>query len=212
MTLVAGGIPVGIVYWLHKRYELPARLLAVGLLTYSGSFAIQTIVILIFDGPLLNSPLFGSMLLAIVIGFTDIGARFWAYQTIARGVVYRPQAALIGIGHGMPRMIFNAGLFLMVTVEWQSVVEIVVNAGQLWFHVVMSWMVLQTFLRNEIGWTFQAVFLTGFAFGTEALIANIANEPNTILMIWWIGVALIGWRLYQRLRPPAAFVWPTAQP
>lgn len=214
LAVVAIGIPLGAAYRLHHRYGLPYKLITVGLLTYSGSFALQTLVVFIFDGPLLDSPLFGAIFLAILIGFSDIGARFWGYHTIARQIVYRPQAVMIGVGHGMVRMVFNAMLLLFVVddVGSQAVADVAISAGQLWFHVVMSWMVLQTFLRNELGWTFQAIFVLGFAFGTDAFIANVLDEPGLALIIWWSVVALLGWRMFRRLEPPPQFKWPTMAP
>ncbi len=198
----------------RRRYGVSGKLLAVGMLTYSGAFAAQSGLAWLIGGPLFASPLFGAMLLGIIIGFTDSGARFWGYHKVAKGVVYRSQAVMVGIGHALPFMVVNGvliALTLLNVVEEEGTTAdvwagLIMQPAQLMLHICLSWMVLQTFLRNELGWVFQAVLLAGIAFSTDAFITNGVEEPAALLMVWWTMIGGISLLACWRINPPPEFI------
>lgn len=197
--VVALGVPYAMANRLHRIHQIPYALAAVGLLTASGAFIIQSILTLLVDGPLLDTPFFGALMLALIIGFTDGLARFVGYYAIARSTVSRPQALMIGLGHGIPLLIYQ-GITVLVAggVVWA---ELGILLAQLVVHLVVSWVVLQTFLRNEIAWTFWAIAGVGLAFGTDAYVANTSSNL-TPLVVWWGVLALVGLGLLSRIQPP----------
>lgn len=197
--VVALGVPYTIANRLQRVYQIPYALTAVGLLTASGAFVVQSILTLLADGPLLDTPFFGALILALIIGFTDGLVRFFGYYAIARSTVSRPQALMIGLGHGIPLLIYQ-GITVVVAggVVWA---ELGILLAQLVVHLAVSWVVLQTFLRNEIAWTFWAIAGVGLAFGTDAYIANTSTHL-TPLVVWWGLLALIGLGLLSRIQSP----------
>lgn len=197
--VVAMGIPYGVAFGLKRRYQIPYALGSVGLLTASGAFIAQTLMTLLVQGPLLDTPFFGALMLALIIGFTDGLARFWGYYAIARSATNRPQAVMIGLGHGLPLLWYQT---LVVALGGKVVwPELIILLAQLPVHLALSWVVLQTFVRNEVGWVFQAIVMSGLAYGTDAYIANTASS-HTPLLVWWVLLAGIGLVLLILVRPP----------
>lgn len=196
--VVALGVPYGVAYSLKRNSQTPYTLAVVGLLTASSAFLTQTLLTFVVQGPLLDTPFFGALILALIIGFTDGIARFWGYYAVARAAVNRPQAMMIGLGHGLPLLVYQ-GLVVAVVggAAWR---ELGILLAQLILHMGVSWVVLQTFVRNEIGWVFQAVILIGLAFGTDIYIANTITR-STPLLIWWGLLALLGIGLLAGIRP-----------
>ncbi|NDJ87312.1 MAG: hypothetical protein GYB66_15645 [Chloroflexi bacterium] len=227
-ALVASGVPLSIAYVSKQRFGVRYPLLAVGLLSYSGAFLLQTALGAIFSGPLLDSALFGALFLGIVIGFTDVGMRFAAYLLLARDVLYRPQAVMIGVGHALPRIVFTAVLAVAFTISDReqlfgtaafgdfgsdTLAELIALLGQLCLHIGVSWAVLQTLLRNETAWLFGCIFFAGMAFGTEVFIVNTTGEPAPLLILWWSIIGLISLAGFRYISPPADFRWtPPNQP
>lgn len=227
-VIVALSVPLAIVHRIYQREAVSMTLLAVGVLTYSAAFLIQTLFGLLLNTAILQAPLFGSLFIGIIIGFTDIGARFWGYYSVARSTVYHSQASMIGIGHALPRIVFNAGLAILSILailrgaettklaDGELLLEVgaglIVTLAPLLLHTTLSWMVLQTFLRNEWVWIFQAIFFAGLVFGMEALITNTTEQPALLLLILWSLAALISWRITRQIQPPPAFDRSAIQP
>ena len=213
-AIVALGTPIWLARYLHHHYSTRYLLLAVGMLTFSGSFIVQTSIFALLGNPLLDTPFFGALTVGILVAFTDIGARFFGYHQVVRDVVYRPQAVMIGIGHSLPLMAFNAFFSIAVllgiadqNLDINTLAELVTTLARLIIHITLSWIVLQTFLRNEPAWLFQAIFFEAIIFGTEALFANAFEDPAVLLIIWWLIMTAISLTIFRRLNPPHKFIW-----
>jgi hypothetical protein len=213
-AIVALGTPTMLARYLHRRYATAYKLLAIGIFTFSGAFFFQTIFFAVLGNPLFDTPFFGALAAGIIIGFTDIGARAFGYHQLARDVVYRPQAIMIGIGHSLPFMVFNAIVSLAIifgitdqNFDLNTVSEFFATLTRMIAHITLSWIVLQTFLRNELAYLFQAVFFAAIIFGTEALIANAYNDPAVLLILWWSLMSAISLTIFRRLHPPDQFIY-----
>ncbi|MBI5929121.1 MAG: hypothetical protein HY862_07425 [Chloroflexi bacterium] len=217
------GLPFTLIQILHRRYKVGYPLLVVGGMTFSLSLFIRTALLWVLqNGPFLNSPLIGSTIIGLVISFTDIGARAFGYARLARSTVYRPQAMLIGIGHALPELSF-VGLWViwvvlglakqgaapvdLSEVGGNAFGEMISTLAPLGLHITLSWMVLQTFLRNEASWIFQAILWCAMVIGTEELLVRGSTQPEILTGLWWGLVTVINLVIFWRIKPP--FVWET---
>lgn len=219
---VAIGLPCVSAWQLQRRYETPFSLLTVGIFTYGVAFLAQIALTWLFDSALLQSPLFGSLFIGIIIAFTDTLARFFGFYKIAPAILYKPQALMVGIGHALPRMLFNGLLALLLILKppadsqetlttaalaLETLAALMATSGLLGFSMALSWLILQTFLRNELIWTFQAGLFTAFVFGIEAMLTNSIENPEIIVILFWGIISLIAWRLLHSTQAPSDFVW-----
>lgn len=215
------GLPFTLIQVLHHRYQVGYPLLVVGMMTFTLSLFIRTALLWVLqNSPLVNSPLIEATLVGLIIGFVDIGTVAFGYAWLARSTVYRPQAVLIGIGHALPEMIF-VGLWViwialglakqgaapvgLSKVGVNAIREMVGSLAPLALHITLSWLVLQTFLRNEAAWFFQAILWCAMVFGTETLFYRGSTQPEQLVGIWWMLVTLINAIIFWRIKPP--FVW-----
>lgn len=202
-TILLISIPLITVRWLHRRYDVPPVLMSVGAITFVGAFVTQTILLTLLPTGLLSIPLTSGVAVGLIVGFTEIIAIFVGFQYLAKSTVTRPQAAMIGVGHAILPIAFVA-LTLTLSIIGQIgegtlddsagteiIAEPIVTLAPLAMHIAISWVVLQTFLRNEAKWLFLAVFAVALAVGTEAFIQEGAYEPELILAGWWV-LAVIG--------------------
>ncbi len=217
------GLPFILIQILHRRYHVGYPLLVVGMMTFSLSLFIRTALLWVLqNSPLLNSPLIEATLVGLIVGFVDIGTVAFGYARLARSTVYRPQAVLIGVGHALPEMIF-VGLWViwvvlglakqgaapvdLSKVGADALGEMLSTLAPLAFHVTVSWIVLQTFLRNEAAWIFQAVLWGALVMGTETLLYRGSTQPEQVVGIWWVLVTGVNGAIFWRIKPP--FVWQT---
>lgn len=217
------GLPFALIQVLRHRYGIGYPLLAVGGITFSLSLFIRTALLWVLQNvALLNSPLIGATIVGLVFGFTDIGARVFGFARLARSTVHRPQAVMIGIGHALPELGF-VGLWVIWVVLGLAkqgaspvdlseigagaVGEIISTLAPLGLHITLSWMVLQTFLRNEAAWIFQAILWCAIAIGTESLLVRGSTEPEILAGGWWLLITLLNLVILWRTKPP--FVWHT---
>lgn len=215
------GLPFTLIQILHHRYQVGYPLLVVGMMTFTLSLFIRTASLWVLqNSPLVNSPLIEATLVGLMTGFVDIGTVAFGYARLARSTIYRPQAVLIGIGHALPEMIF-VGLWVMwivlglakqgaapvdlSIVGANTIGELVSTLAPLALHITLSWLVLQTFLRNEAAWIFQAILWCAMVVGTETLFYRGSTQPEQVVGIWWVLVTLTNAIIFWRLKPP--FVW-----
>ncbi|MBZ0320775.1 MAG: hypothetical protein K8L91_30455 [Anaerolineae bacterium] len=215
------GLPFVLIQILHHRYRVGYPLLVVGMMTFTLSFFIRTALLWVLqNSPLVNSPLIEATLVGLIFGFVDIGTVAFGYARLARSTVYRPQAVLIGLGHALPEIIF-VGLWIiwvilglakqgaapvdLSKVGANTIGELVSTLAPLALHITLSWLVLQTFLRNEAAWIFQAILWCAMVFGTENLLYRGSTQPEQVVGIWWMLVTLINAVILWRIKP--LFVW-----
>lgn len=215
------GLPFVLIQILHHRYHVGYPLVVVGMMTFSLSLFIRTALLWVLqNSPLLNSPLIEATLVGLIVGFVDIGTVAFGYARLARSTVYRPQAVMIGIGHALPEMIF-VGLWViwvvlglakqgaapvdLSKVGADAIGEMISTVAPLALYITLSWMVLQTFLRNEAAWIFQAILWCAVVFGTETLFYRGSTQPETIVGVWWVLVTVINGVIFWSIKPP--FVW-----
>lgn len=215
------GVPIVLAWGIHRRYGAAYGLILVGVLTFIIAYLSQTLLLFVFSSAILQTPLFGGMIIGIVVGGTDTVARFIGFQSFARGVVYRHQTILIGLGHvllptvlaGFWALWLGIGLaredftFITLGTAGDIFAEFCIYVAPLPLNFLFSWMVLQTFLRNEIGWVFQVFFWSAFIYGTNAFIVNGSEHPLGLQGVWWFIVGGMSLFAFFRLKPPENFVW-----
>ncbi|MCI0709646.1 MAG: hypothetical protein L0154_05720 [Chloroflexi bacterium] len=202
-TILLLSIPLVTARWLYRRYGVPVALMSVGAITFVGAFIAQTILLTLLPAGLLSVPLVGGVAVGLIAGFTEIVTVSIGFQYLAKSTVTRPQGVMIGVGHALLPMLFVA-LTLTLTMlgqisegsigdsaDAEIIAEPIVNLAPLAMHVSVSWLVLQTFLRNEAKWLFYGIVAVALTVGTEAFIREAAYEPELILVGWWI-VAAVG--------------------
>lgn len=200
---------------LHRRHGTPYALLTVGVITYTGALAVQYVVLSTFGGPLLDLLAVRAVVFGLLAGFSEETARLLGYQYLARGAVTRPQALMIGLGHGAVETIYTgllaAGLGLSLlgygagrpgdpgALVSGALAEALAGVLPLAFHAALSWLVLQVFLRGESGWLFGAIFLHA---ASEIMVVLLGPDAGWALTAWRALVALIGLLIVVRLQPP----------
>lgn len=201
-TILLLSIPLVTTRWLYRRYSVPVVLMSVGAITFVGAFIAQTIFLSLLPAGLLSVPLTGGVAVGLIVGFTEIFAIFIGFQYLAKSTATRPQAVMIGVGHAILPMLFVA-LTLSLTMlgqisegsigdsaDAEIIAEPIVNLAPLAMHVSISWLILQTFLRNEAKWLFYGIFAVALTVGTEAFIREAAYEPELIVAGWWMMAAV----------------------
>lgn len=208
----AGALAAG----LHRRFGLPYALLTVGVLTFTGALMVQALALTLIDRALLSILPVGALTLGLLAGFVEETARLLGYQFLARGTVTRPQALMIGLGHGSVGMIYTGvlavglGLSLLGNGAGHpddlgallsgALAEALNGTLPLAMHMALSWIVLQVFLRGQIGWLFAAIFLHAVAEIMAALLGPAEAWP---VAVWRGLVALASLLIIIRLGPPA---------
>ncbi len=221
ITLLVGAALLGGVFALarrlHRRYALPYALLTVGIITGTGALVAQTVLIRGLDRGLLGVLSIGALALGLSEGFVHEIARLLGYQFLARGAVTKPQAMMIGLGHGLVQPLYTGmlaiglGLSLLGygTERPDDPAALLSGAGAdalnsflpIFVHMALSWLVLQVFLRGEIGWLFAAIFLHSVV---ALMAALIGPDAGWLLAAWWALAALTSTIILARLHPPAA--------
>jgi uncharacterized membrane protein YhfC len=148
-------------------------------------------------------------------GFSEEIARALGYQWLARGAVSRPQALMIGAGHGLVPLLYTALIALNVglaalagandtaptpalTDTSRTLAEAFNSLLPVLMHMALSWLVLQVFLRGEIGWLFVAIF----AHATVEIGANLFGPPHSWGVVIWRGLVALGSLALLRTLPP----------
>lgn len=201
--------------WLHRRYHLPYALLTVGIITYSGSLLVQVALLQLLDRALLGILPVGALALGVTAGFSEEIARLLGFQYLARSTVTRPQALMIGAGHGFTEAVYTGlvaiGLGLSVLADGTSpgddlgaiaggaIAESLNALLPVALHMALSWLVLQVFLRGQLFWLFIAIF----AHGTTEITATLLGPADAWAVVLWRAlVALISASVIVRLRAP----------
>jgi uncharacterized membrane protein YhfC len=215
LALISGAaaVPIG----LHRRYHLPYALLSVGLITFTGALIVQFITLRLLGGALLGILPLGALSIGLAAGFTEETARLFGYQYLARSAVTRPQALMIGAGHGFAVTLYTGLLALGLGISLLgygtqrpddlaallsgAVAEALNGWLPILMHMALSWLVLQVFLRGEIGWLFVAIFIHAVVEMTAGLLG-----PNDAwaVVVWRLLVALLSLALIRQVRPPQA--------
>lgn len=215
---VGGGLLAAVALvarWIHRRWRTPYALLTVGVITYTGALAAQFAILRAFGGPLLDILAIRAVVFGLLAGFSEEIARLLGYQYLARGAVTRPQALMIGLGHGAVETIYTGviaiglGLSLLSGSAEQpddpamllsgAVAEAISGALPLAMHAALSWLVLQVFLRGQIGWLFVAVALHA---ATESMIVLLGPDAGWAVAGWRALVALLSLGVIGAVRPP----------
>jgi uncharacterized membrane protein YhfC len=199
---------------LHRRANTPYALLTVGMITYLGALLTQLLAVRLLDRALLGILPVGAVILGLVTGFSEEIARAFGYQWLARGVFRRPQALMIGAGHGLVPLLYTAlialnvglsalaeaepGQTLALTDVSRTLAEALNSLLPLVMHMALSWLVLQAFLRGEIGWIFAAIFVHS----TVEIGANLFGPPHSWAVVIWRGLVALGSLALLRTLPP----------
>jgi uncharacterized membrane protein YhfC len=137
------------------------------------------------------------------------------YQYLAQSADSKPQALMIGLGHGLTETIYAgilaAGLGISLlghggdppddTLAEASgaLAEAINSLLPVVMHMALSWIVLQVFLRGELSWLFVAVFLHA---STEMMAVLLGPGDDWRVVAWRGVVALIGAAIITRLHAP----------
>lgn len=206
---------LGLITWLHRRYGVPYALLTVGMITYLGALLVQVSAVRLLDRALLGVLPVGALVLGIVAGFSEELARAFGYQWLARSAVSRPQALMIGAGHGLTPTLYtalialNVGLSALAGANDTAQTLRLADAGHtlaealnsllpVLMHMALSWLVLQVFLRGEVGWLFVAIF----AHATIEIGATLLGPPQSWEVVLWRGLVALGSLALLRSLPP----------
>jgi len=201
----------------HRRWQIPYALLTVGVITYTGALAVQYVALETLGGGLLNILAIRAAAIGLLAGFSEEIARLLGYQYLARGAVTRAQALMIGLGHGMVETIYTGligmglGLSLLgygaeppedpAALLSGAVAEAISGALPLAMHAALSWLVLQVFLRGQIGWLFVAILLHA---SSESMIVLLGPDAGWAITVWRALIALISVGILAGVRPPVA--------
>jgi len=201
----------------HRRWQIPYVLLTVGVITYTGALAVQYVALETLGGGLLNILAIRAAAIGLLAGFSEEIARLLGYQYLARGAVTRAQALMIGLGHGMVETIYTGligmglGLSLLgygaeppedpAALLSGAVAEAISGALPLAMHAALSWLVLQVFLRGQIGWLFVAILLHA---SSESMIVLLGPDAGWAITVWRALIALISVGILAGVRPPVA--------
>ena len=207
----------GIVRMLHGRYGVPYALLTVGVITSVGALIVQVLVLRGLDHALLGILPIGALAIGLAAGFTDEFARLLGYQYLAPGAVTRPQALMIGAGHGFTETIYTGliaitlGLALMtqstapptdrLAALSAAIAEALNGLLPIIMHMALSWLVLQVFLRGQLYWVFVAIF----AHAVVEIMATLLGPSDTWpVVVWRVLIAVLSLIVIARVRPATA--------
>jgi len=207
----AASIPV----WLHRRYGQPYALLTVGVITFVLALLVQIFLLQTLNHVLLRLLFFESLMVGVVVGFTEEFARLFGFQLLARGTVSKAQALMIGAGHGFSRTLYvgfiavGLGLSLLgydsqrpddlAALLSGALAESLNGLLPILMHMALSWLVLQVFLRGELGWLFVAIFMHSSA---EIMAVLLGPEDAWIVVLWRSLIAIISLAIIFRVNPP----------
>lgn len=199
---------------LHRRFGLPYALLTVGMITFIGAWLAQVIIVQVLDHTLFA--VLPALFVGLIAGFTQEIARLLGFQYLARSTVTRPQALLIGIGHGAPWAAYTALLIAGVglslvgqtgdppddlgAVLRDACAGALTGLLPLVMHMALSWVVLQVFLRGEIYWLFVAFFAHAVV---EIMARLLGGGEDWSVVAWRALVAVISAAVIIRVHPPA---------
>lgn len=211
LLVVTAGLARGV----HRRWNIPYALLTVGVITYTGALAVQYVALETLGGGLLNILAFRAAAIGLLAGFSEEIARLLGFQYLARGAVTRPQAVMIGVGHGAVETIYTGliavglGLSLLgygaerpddpAGLLSGAVAEALSGALPLAMHAALSWLALQVFLRGQIGWVFGAIL---FHAAAESMIVLLGPDAGWAITIWRALIAVISMGILFGVRPP----------
>lgn len=206
-----------LVNWLHQRYRLPYALVTVGIITYIGALLAQVVLLRVMDRALLGILPIGALAIGLVAGFSEEIARVLGFQYLARSTVTRPQALMIGAGHGLTEAVYTGlvavGIGLSLVAENTdpaddfgalasgALAEMLNGMLPVAMHMALSWLVLQVFLRGELYWLFWAIFAHAVIEITATLLGP---SDSWAVVIWRVLVALVSVALIVRIKPPSA--------
>lgn len=213
LSLLTGAIALAM--GLHRRYGLPYALLTVGILTYTGALAAQFALLQLVDRALLGVLPIGALAIGLTAGFAAEIARFLGFQFLARGVVTRPQAMMVGLGHALSEIVYPGVLALGMGYQMLgggagdagdlgaqlsgALAEALNGLLPILMHMALSWLVLQAFLRGELYWLFVAIFAHAVI---EMMAVMLGPSDAWGLVIWQAGVALLSVGVLRRVQPP----------
>ncbi len=222
LTLLLGASLLCALAWLAatlaRRARLPRALLLVGILTATGAQIVQIVLLRGAEGPLLTILPIRALALGLGAGVVQETARALGYGFLARGAVTKPQATLIGLGHGLVEPAYTGLLVLALGLSLVgagadrpddpagllsgALADVLASLLPIVMHMALSWVVLQVFLRGEIGWLFAAIFAHSLVeLGAASLAGPGAAWP---LVAWRAVVALASAVVLARLRGPGA--------
>jgi len=189
---------------LPRRYALPYALLTVGIITYIISLLVQVLVLRVLRSPLLSILPVGALTIGLLAGFAEELARFFGYQYLARSAETKPQALMIGLGHGFSETIYTGLLALgfgfsllgygtehpdnLGVLLSGAIAEAANGLLPIVMHLALSWLVLQVFLRGQVYWLFLAIFFHSLVEITAVLLGP--NDAWSVV-VWRAVVAIM---------------------
>jgi uncharacterized membrane protein YhfC len=204
-----------ITIYLHRRFDQPYALLSVGILTYILALIAQYVLLGILDRALLGILPVGALAVGLLAGFTEEFARLFGFQVLARSTTTRPQALMIGAGHGFTLTIYAAILAVGLGVSLLgygsdrpddfgtllsgALAEALNGILPVVMHMALSWIVLQVFLRGQLYWLFLAIFVHAVA---EIMAILLGPDHAWMVVIWRMMIALISLIVIIRLDSP----------
>ncbi len=206
---------VAIARAIHRRWDTSYALLTVGVITYTVALIVQYVVLEALGGGLMNILATRAVILGALAGFSEEIARLLGFQYLARGAVTRAHALMIGLGHGIVETFYTGivGLGLGVSMLGYgaappedpgaliggALAELVGGVLVLALHMALSWLVLQVFLRGQIGWLFVAI---GLHAASEIMIVLLGPDAGWAAALWRGAIALISMGIILYVRQP----------
>ncbi len=218
IVLAGGGLLVWaamLAAWLHRRYAVPYALLTVGIITYIVALGVKVLLLRAVDRALLSILPLGALTMGVLAGFSEETLRALGYQVLAPGAVTRPQALMIGAGHGLTETIYTALIAISVglsalsgdaaedvaplSLAGRTLAEALNGALPVIMHMALSWLVLQAFLRGQLYWLFVAIFIHAVV---EIMATLLGPNDAWIVVAWRALVALSSVAAIVRVRGP----------
>ncbi len=207
IVLAGGGLLVwaaALPAWLHRRYTVPYPLLTVGIITYIVALGLQVTLLRGIDRALLGILPVGALTMGVLIGFSEETLRALGYQVLAPGAVTRPQALMIGAGHGLTATVYTALIAISVglsalsgdatgdgaplSLASRTLAEVLNGALPVIMHMALSWLVLQAFLRGELYWLFVAIFVHAVV----EIMATLLGPNDAWIVVAWRALVAVG--------------------
>ena len=218
VVLMGGGLlawTAALAAWLHRRFGVPYPLLTVGIVTYIVALGIQAALLGVVDRALLGILPVGALAMGVLAGFSEETLRALGYQMLTPGAVTRPQALMIGAGHGLTGTVYTALIAISVglsalsgnaageaaplSLVSRTWAEALNGALPVLMHMALSWLVLQAFLRGELYWLFVAIFIHA----TVEIMATLLGPNDAWSVVAWRAlVALASVAAIVRVRGP----------
>ena len=204
---------VAIARAIHRRWDTSYALLTVGVITYTVALIVQYVALEALGGGLMN--ILATRGASRRAGRVQRDRARLSASSIWRGERSAGAALMIGLGHGIVETFYTGivGLGLGVSMLGYgaappedpgaliggALAELVGGVLVLALHMALSWLVLQVFLRGQIGWLFVAI---GLHAASEIMIVLLGPDAGWAAALWRGVIALISMGIILYVRQP----------